>query len=466
MAKVLHQQSGRLEKAGQEVTLTKLGVSVSFEKDPPAPLDITLSATDEKPQYFTDFEKSSFLVSEPCVKLAFDASKITQDNPLIVRMFHKGDYKNYDVKTFSHIPRVTLGVGTLGDMFCNVPSSSAGENSLKGELSKHVLDFLHKKGAPGNEYILFSVNDPELMGAEEFQSEVYQYYSEPGKKGFFPASPDLTNKNVAVCVHGWNGDMPGMNGMGSFLSLAYNFDTIIRYDIIIGFGYTSNRPIEEIGQQMAEKLGPLLQSASMVDLYAHSMGNLVSRYAMETLSLGDNRLGQYLQHYVSLAGPHNGVPMLLDPGPFTSGLDACLVLALRVISHCFGVLNSAEDMITYGKPENVEKDYATTFLPKLDLINGVGPNYDSVKYYTISGDKTDMDWPWGDIINFWYHFHVSSGIVDDGLIPKYSAQSPLLERQSKTWSEGPTLPINHTQAAGCQPVYEQIQDWINEWSRF
>jgi hypothetical protein len=49
-----------------------------------------------------------------------------------------------------------------------------------------------------------------------------------------------------------------------------------------------------------------LADAQTVDLFAHSMGNLVSRYAMETTRL-QNRITN-VSHYVSLGGPHAGIP--------------------------------------------------------------------------------------------------------------------------------------------------------------
>ncbi len=52
--------------------------------------------------------------------------------------------------------------------------------------------------------------------------------------------------------------------------------------------------------------------------------------------------------------------------------------------------------------------------------------------------------PIGPPVDFLYYLAVSPfGVVDDGLVAIYSAQNPVLGRESQTWHVGATLDIGH-----------------------
>lgn len=272
------------------------------------------------------------------------------------------------------------------------------------------------------------------------------------KNGAFTgAPPDTTNLRVAVVVHGIDSSLSDLTSLGAFLaSVKANGTSNRYYDAIIGFQYTSNAPIAEIGTALADMLKPYVSAAREVDLYAHSMGNLVSRYAMETTSL-QNRIGSYIKHFVGLGGPHTGVPFANIP-------------SFQTLIYIFGgdSYYPLRDLVTYGK----DGQPLTDFLTNLNT-NQNGPDYEFAQYFTLSGsDYADLyfgNLPVGEVVNLMYDTSVGFDTINDGLVAQYSAQSSVLSFQSKTWKVGPTFPLSHTGIHDSQTAFNQIKAWINSW---
>lgn len=115
---------------------------------------------------------------------------------------------------------------------------------------------------------------------------------------------DLAHKRVALLVHGFMADL------GKIQTLAFHLRDYPGpvaappyYDAVIGFDYDTSTGIAAIGTLMAQQVAPLLQEeGTVVDVFAHSMGVVVARYAMETTSL-PARLGPKVSHFVALGGP-------------------------------------------------------------------------------------------------------------------------------------------------------------------
>lgn len=107
-------------------------------------------------------------------------------------------------------------------------------------------------------------------------------------------------KNILLAIHGIIGDTKSI-----IKNLAYLLEQE-QYDLILTFDYENlNTPIEET----AEKLNDLLSSYGLgvddgkrLDILAHSMGGLVSRYLIEQIREGDN----LVDHLYMFGTPNGG----------------------------------------------------------------------------------------------------------------------------------------------------------------
>jgi putative serine esterase DUF676 len=224
--------------------------------------------------------------------------------------------------------------------------------------------------------------------------------------------------------------------------------------VVIGFQYTSNRPLAIIGQAMADGMEQAgLQDAAVVDLIAHSLGNPISRYAIETASL-PNRIAN-VRKYISLGGPHDGLPF----GNLTHLEQTFFYWFKPESGPCL------RDLITDG----VEGEPQTDFLKDLNLVEGEqGPNYLTTTYFTMSGDNWKLEAPpVGGIVHLLYiaSFKKSFGTAEDeicdGLVAQYSSQSTLLARQSESWV-GPNEPLHlsHKALHEAKEAFDKITAWL------
>lgn len=300
------------------------------------------------------------------------------------------------------------------------------------------------------ELIVFTASRTATRGIPPLQTAVYGF----SNGQFQGVPPNLAGLKVAIVVHGIDSSLSDLQSLGQFLA-GYQLpgETTPYYDAVIGFQYSSNNPLANIGQACAIMLAPLIRNAASADLFAHSMGNLVSRYAMETPSLGSNRLGQWIHHFVGLGGPHAGVPFANIP-------------FMQTLTWIFGgdSYYCIKDLATHGEGGAP----LTSFLTDLNTTTQ-GPDYDTASYFTLSGsDYKDLYKgiiPEGEIINGLYTLSVGSGTVNDGLVAEYSAQSGVLAQQSSIWQPGPTLPIDHTELHTASSAFQQIGNWIRAWGQ-
>jgi hypothetical protein len=266
--------------------------------------------------------------------------------------------------------------------------------------------------------------------------------------------PDVTGKRIAVLVHGIDSSLADLSSLAQFLS-TYKLPLVNTpfYDTVIGFQYTSNNPLATIGTACAEQLTPYVREASSADLFAHSMGNLVSRYAMETTSLGSARLGQWIHHFVGLGGPQAGIPF--------ANIPTLQTLAWIFSGDSYYCLL---DLVTYGEGGAPK----TAFLTNLNTTSQ-GPDFNTANYFTLSGSDYKALYkgiiPEGEIVNGLYDLSVGFGTVNDGLVAEYSAQSGVLAQQSSTWSAGPTFNLDHTQLHDSASAFNQIASWIRAWGQ-
>jgi len=314
----------------------------------------------------------------------------------------------------------------------------SGESELTGQLDAATIHALDKHPADHGrvQLRLFTANGTLESGP--FVSSVEPFLTTT-QKFRMPTDPPLPlpplSGRIALCVSGLHVDLQDLNELGAHLAAFHLPGTEqTYYGSVIGFQYTSNVPIHEIGDALAQAMQEVLTNnptITQIDVYAHSLGNLVSRWAIEQGN-GTYRLGPLIGggHYISLGGPHAGVP--------------------------FGDLRLFQSFIclfpTSTKP--ILKDLATTgrdgpptytsFLTDLNPTNSPGPDYPTARYYSVSADDWLAQGPVGVIVNVLYFRAVPPlGTANDGLVAVYSAQDPVLGRESQTWRPGITLHVSH-----------------------
>lgn len=284
--------------------------------------------------------------------------------------------------------------------------------------------------------------------------------------------PSLAGKRVAVVVHGITSNLDQSQAMGDFLA-TFRKSGALYYDYIIGFEYSSNARIAELGAKMASMTYPLVAQASQVDIFAHSMGNLVARYAMTTQNAEKvpNRLSM-VKHYVALGGPHEGVPLVTLSG-FKFFDMMAYILGVDTINCVYDLLTSVDQLEPY-----------TVFLRDLNDFSkngGVGPEYKTLRVYSMAG-RTYSNYkmsgiiPAGKIFNYMYKNAVANSKKTlvyqiDGIVADYSAGSTTqknLEKMSEYHKNTPDASViftdlNHGELFSNIKALNQVSDWLNNY---
>jgi len=442
---IVFTQTKTLGPEGGQFLSEDYGVRITFEEGTllaPSLMTLTIFA-----EQFTGIKRPGYLYSPNGVLLTFDPAALRPGGNILIEMPYEGGYDGFGTM---------LAVSGEDGAMVALPSQECGPKSVNGTLEQSTLEALFAGMASTSEKDLriFSANRELEATQSPFLTSVRPFID-----GEFAGEvPDLSGKKVAVLVHGLEADLADLTTLGQFISdFKKNGESTRYYDVVIGFEYSSNRPLATIGQAMADRMESVgLQDASVVDLIAHSMGNPVSRYAIETTSL-PNRIAN-INHYISLGGPHDGVPFGNLPHTeqtffyiFNPRSEPCL-----------------RDLITVGK----EGEPQTGFLTNLNLMaTGEpehGPNFLTTRYYTMSGYRWEReDPPLGRAIHLIYlasfikSFGTADGERDDGLVAQYSAQSTFLARQSESWVSDEPLYLSHKELHTAQDAFNQISLWLN-----
>lgn len=315
----------------------------------------------------------------------------------------------------------------------------SGESQLTGQLDAATIQALdrHPVDHLRVHLRLFTANGTLESGP--FVSSVEPFLTAT-QKFRMPTVPPLRlpplSGRISLCVSGLHVDLQDLNELGAHLAAFHLPGTDqTYYSSVIGFQYSSNVHIDVIGDALAQAMQEVLTNnptITQIDVYAHSLGNLVSRWAIEqgngTYRLGPLRGGG---HYISLGGPHAGVPFG-DVRLFQSFISLFPTSTKPIL----------EDLATTGR------DGPPTYTPFLTDLNPTdpnrGPDYPTAHYYSVSANDWLAQGPVGVIINILYFFAVPPlGTPNDGLVAVYSAQDPVLGRESQTWQLGITLHVSH-----------------------
>jgi len=152
----------------------------------------------------------------------------------------------------------------------------------------------------------------------------------------------LRGKNkILLVVHGIIGDTKGM-----IKHLEFLLDSK-KYDLILTFDYENlNTEIEDIADALNERLGEFglgVDDGKSLDILAHSMGGLVSRYMIEYVREGDN-----LVDNLFMFGTPNGGSVFGDIPAFRDKMTALLTIGLNYGKPWLGQIGVVVGFINKG----------------------------------------------------------------------------------------------------------------------
>lgn len=191
-------------------------------------------------------------------------------------------------------------------------------------------------------------------------------------------------KKVLVVIHGIIGDTKPMLANLNFL-LTQN-----RYDLILSYDYENlNEPIEKIALELNKRLdkyGIGKDDGKTVDILAHSMGGLVSRYLIEQIRKGDNAIDRLI-----MFGTPNGGSVFGDIPGYRDVLNKLLTVALNYGRAWLGPLGTFMDVVNKGL--SASKFLTVTLAqmsPTSPFIEKLYQNNIKVhtKYTIVAGDTT------------------------------------------------------------------------------
>ena len=117
-----------------------------------------------------------------------------------------------------------------------------------------------------------------------------------------------SGKRVALVLHGINDNAAGMSGVTSVLNNLSVYNGYPLYTDVVAWNYGTLGtllPIEWNAIDFASYITSTWSNATFIDIYAHSMGGLVSRKAIQLLGPNVANIRQLL----TMGTPHLGVPL-------------------------------------------------------------------------------------------------------------------------------------------------------------
>lgn len=243
-------------------------------------------------------------------------------------------------------------------------------------------------------------------------------------------------ERVAIIVHGLNNsadDMPDLAYIASRIVGYFGgndtYSSEHRYDRIWFFDYhDSATAIDANGNKLAALLNSRgVENAASVDFYGHSMGGLVSRWAIEK-----NGIGARVDRLFTFGTPHKGVPKPV-----------------------LGIYGWA---LSYFIPGIDDLADTSDFIRVLNQNDS--PYKNKVAYYALAGSNYDYFWSdtsvilgFGYRVRNWYDVLGWSGPID-GIVAEYSAIPGDLNRFGKSNLRSlATLTLNHSDIGGV-PAFE------------
>lgn len=253
--------------------------------------------------------------------------------------------------------------------------------------------------------------------------------------------PDWENKRIAILIHGIRNNIENLKELAEKLS-GYRL-----YDEIWGFDYNWTMHINQNGVQLADYIISNAKDTTRIDVYGHSMGGLVARWALEK-----GGASRYVERLYTMGTPHLGVPIDKPrnlPGNWLMVLDDAIAFVTGL--NTTGVRDLLENSDSLRELNDSSRDAQNTV-----YIVFAGHEYTT---YLAKGPFS---------VGNYFNTHVYMGLLNDGIVAAYSATPWLADFssnqradniiQNRGWSKitetkgalwvqgsGQSLPLNHSE---------------------
>jgi formylglycine-generating enzyme required for sulfatase activity/triacylglycerol esterase/lipase EstA (alpha/beta hydrolase family) len=249
---------------------------------------------------------------------------------------------------------------------------------------------------------------------------------------------DGVDLHIALLVHGYPAPTPFENRK-YLAKFAYNLQQA-GYDDIYAIEYAPDRHINETGEALAQIIFSRcidFSEKQKIDIFAHSMGGLVARCALEGVLFKDANphADRRVAHFVTLGTPHNGLT-----------------------DNSFKV---------WASQKLIEKKYGGKLLENDDLkkpsdfikaLNGGGGKADCNYYQIGSNDSTKPQEYKSGFESFVLNNQVFVGKVHDGLIVYDSSLFPIDKHCQSVKQK--TVGVNHDFLICHKSVFNSLYEWI------
>lgn len=233
----------------------------------------------------------------------------------------------------------------------------------------------------------------------------------------------IRGPRIAIVVHGF------ASTNLSTVPLANHLDD--KYNTVIQFQYDSTLTIESISGTLMSIFDSLFRTAHrnhwQVDLFAHSLGVLVLRYALKYLGLI-----KYSRRLFAICGPNQGLPSAVSQ---TFQDVVTVALPSYATAAAFVEVNNGPSDIPYS-PQ------ASVFLQKLNSPPGTNDYRTKLHIYSLAGSRPQTFVPFSSSLNLGpslgsldnsVYISINPKEVDDGLVSVYSSNSEVLGQDSTSW---------------------------------
>lgn len=217
--------------------------------------------------------------------------------------------------------------------------------------------------------------------------EVYPYSFTSSSWGNADDSKWKTSadKRVALMVHGLGKDKTSFNTLASYFAKMKTYDAIYAVDYHTGYG------IDALGNKLATIIKDRV-TAGKIDIYAHSMGGLVSRSAIECHGAAEK-----VDVFTSMGTPHFGVTasvlasiglnyanifgLTTDNGKYVQELADMFTLSPFLIGLNFPTHTACRYNALIGidpeSPEHYQNDYSWALIPPHDgMVESYSAEFD------------------------------------------------------------------------------------------
>ncbi len=327
---------------------------------------------------------------------------------------------------------VTLGEGTDKTYPKSLPRR---DTSTTVSLQLQAEDFLPLAGSRAGSEVGVKVtfgkakSAGSLSAGKLFRSPTGLYSLDSNELEVVPDNESLSAKRVAILIHGLNNSAVDMIDTAFLVQKAITVLPPRKYDAIWLYDYhDTTNGIKDNAVALARSLTAHgIEDAVQVDIYGHSMGGLVARWAVEKEGLGVD-----VDRVFTFGTSHLGVPAQ--------------------------VLNFAY-FLFYTSPGMRDLEDSSEFIRQLNA--SPSPYKNKILYCTFAGSKyADYFFGAGSKVAAMYHALGFTGPVD-GIVAGYSANpfnmSDFGVSNSFTFD---TEPQNHSEIGGSLSMLTPLQKML------